>query len=202
MRITLVGRSGKMGQVLEALIEDDPDLKLVEEDCDVVIDFSSPKGTKKALSMKKPLVCGTTGLNDEIFANMQELAKKIPILYSPNFSLGIALCSMMLEKVGPYLKKFASIGIEEVHHMEKKDSLSGTALKLAQILGIDSAAIKAKRIPNVVGIHQINFTLDNEMVSLRHEAFSREAFAKGAIEAAKFIFNKPAKFYEIRDLFY
>lgn len=202
MRITLVGKSGKMGQILCGLIDEDSDLEIVEEDCDLVIDFSSEEGTKAALAKKKPLVCGTTGLSEETFAQMEELAKEVPVLYSPNFSLGIALCSLMLEQVGEKWRDCVSIEIEETHHTQKKDSPSGTALKLAKLLNLDPKKIIANRIDDVVGIHQINCLFDAETVTLRHEALSREAFARGAIRAAKFLLTQPARIYGIRDLFY
>ncbi len=111
----------------------------------------------------------------------------------------MALCFEMLEGAREQLKKFCEITIQETHHRHKVDAPSGSALKLAEFLDID--AIQSERIGEVIGTHQVNFSLNDEQISLKHEAFSRKAFARGALLAAKFIFNKPPKFYTINDVF-
>src|SRR5690606_8004370 len=117
-----------------------------------------------------------------------------------NFSLGMALCFEMIQKMEGALKKFCTIAIEETHHLHKRDAPSGTALTLKEILGVEK--VTSKRLGEVVGIHQISFSLPNEILVLKHEAFSREAFARGALIAAKFIFNKPPKLYSLRDILF
>ncbi len=199
VKITLVGESGKMGQMITELASKDPEVEIVRSG-DVVIDFSTPEGTKKAIDMGKPLVCGTTGLSEEIFQDLQALAKKVPVLYSPNFSIGIALCFEMLETVGEKLKKLSKITIQETHHTQKVDSPSGTAKRLGELL--DTDAITSERIGDVIGVHQVKFLFDHEELILKHEAFSRKAFAEGALIAAKFLFNRPAKIYKLSDVFH
>ena len=198
VRLTLVGGSGKMGQMITELVEDD-EMVEIGGDGDVVIDFSSPEGTKEAIRLGKPLVCGTTGLTNDIFKELEELSKKVPVLYSPNFSLGMAFCFEMLENMAEKLKKFSKIEIQEIHHTQKVDQPSGTAKKMGEILGVGE--ITSERKDDIVGIHQVNFLFNNEKLTLRHEALSRKVFAQGALVAAKFIFNKPAKFYELREVF-
>ena len=199
VKIALVGTSGKMGQMVSSLAKKDPEIELSDAG-DVVIDFSTPEGTRAAIALGKPLVTGTTGLSKEIFSELAELAKRVPVLHSPNFSLGIALCFEMLEQMSARLKKFSQIEIQEIHHTQKADSPSGTALKMAEILGVDE--VHAERVGDIVGIHQVNFLFNNEKLSLRHEALSREAFAQGALIAAKFLFNKPPKLYSLSDVFH
>lgn len=193
-----MGKGGKMGQMVYSLAGEDPCIEVVE-DGDVVIDFSSPEGTKKAIAMGKSLVCGTTGLSEEIIQQLHTLSEKVPVLYSPNFSLGINLCFEMLEFLNKRLGHAAKVTIEETHHTQKVDSPSGTAKRMAELLGVEN--VVAHREEDVVGIHQVDFLLSSEKISLRHVALSRAAFAEGAIAAAKFLFNKPPKFYSLRDIF-
>ena len=198
VNLTLVGKNGKMGKAVAALAQADPEFELALEG-DVVIDFSSPEGTKVAIAMGKPLVCGTTGLSREIFEEMRELATRVPVLYSPNFSLGICLLFEMMEAFAEKLKRFGSVSIEEIHHTEKKDTPSGTALKLGQLLGIDE--IEAKRQGDVIGIHQVKVSFDSEELLIRHKSHSREVFARGALTCAKFLLTKPPKMYQLSDIF-
>jgi len=198
VNFTLVGKNGKMGKAVAALAETDPEFELALEG-DVVIDFSSPEGTRAAIAMGKPLVCGTTGLGEEIFESMRELATRVPVLYSPNFSLGICLLFEMMEAFAEKLKRFGSVSIEEIHHTEKRDSPSGTALKLGHLLGIDE--IEAKRQGDVVGIHQVKVSFDSEELLIRHESHSREVFARGALNCAKFLLTRPPKMYQLSDIF-
>lgn len=198
LKISLIGKSGKMGKALTALIAEDPDIELSEQG-DVLIDFSHPEGTKKAIAAGKPLVCGTTGLSEAIMQELHFLSQKVPVLYSPNFSLGMALCFEIVEALKMKTQFFNHIEIEETHHLQKADSPSGTAKKLGELLDVHT--ISSKRCKDVVGIHQIDFFLADEKICLRHEAASRLAFAKGALAAAKFIHERPAKFYSLKDLF-
>lgn len=195
--IALVGASGKMGRALTHLIEEDIGSELGET-ADVVIDFSSKEGTKKAIEMGLPLVCGTTGLGDEEFAALETLSKTVPVLYAPNFSLGMAICFDMMKRYGPLLTKFSECFIEETHHTEKKDSPSGTALKLGELLGCKE--IESRRKKDVVGIHALNFSFGDETLLIRHEAFSRDCFARGALFAAKKIFTLPPKLYSLTEI--
>lgn len=196
--LSLVGASGKMGLVLQELIAEDPELMLSDHP-DVVIDFSAEKGTKKAIKWGKPLVCGTTGLSEETFKQLQSLAKFVPVVYSPNFSLGIAL----LFEVAPFLAKHcdpSQILIEETHHTEKKDSPSGTALRLKEFL--NTPRIESIREKGEVGTHRVQFNFEDEKLEIAHFAFSRRAFAKGAILAAKKILSLPPNYYSFREILF
>jgi len=198
VNLTLVGKNGKMGRAITALVNGDPQWELSDRG-DVVIDFSSPEGTLAAIEMEKPFVCGTTGLSKEIFQKLDRLSTRVPVLYSPNFSLGACLLIQMMETFAHQLKRFGSVSIEEVHHTQKRDTPSGTALKLGEFLGVQE--IKAKREKDVVGIHQVKVSFDNEELLIRHQAHSREAFAKGALACAKFLLSRPPKMYQLSDIF-
>ncbi len=225
--LAILGSSGKMGQAVRASAAKDPQWKIVaspgrtEESfqsavalCDVVIDFSSPDATGKllaaALRSGKPVVLGTTGHTPEQKALIEAASKKIPLLYSPNFSLGVALCLETAERLGKALFDHCTIDIFESHHIHKKDSPSGTALALAAAIGRgkvciekpaseprgkDEIVIHSTRTQEAVGEHTLVFESAYERIELKHTAFSREAFASGALLAAKFLLNQPPGLY-------
>lgn len=229
LRLCLVGASGKMGNILCKMAHDDPTIKLVATLCsprssllgkdvglvyfgekwdlffeempskrfDLVIDFSLPEGTKKALQLSHPLVCATTGLCQDILQEFETFSKKNPLLYSPNFSLGIAHLSQLLKQANKLIKG-ASVEVRETHHHCKKDSPSGTALKLAQIL--DTKQIQATRGEKTLFHHEVLFSLEDEHLILKHEAHSREVFARGALKAAKFLIEQPPGIYSMEEV--
>lgn len=186
-----------MGSRVISLAQADADFT-VEEDferTDVVIDFSSKENLSKVLSLQKPLVIGTTG-----HASTQEMeiaAKNIPILFSPNFSLGMMA---MLEAAALLAKKGFSIEIIEAHHDQKKDKPSGSALALAKAMGKE-VPIHSIRSGDIIGDHTVLFVGEGERIELKHQVFSRDAFAKGALKAAKFLAKKPPGLYSLKDLF-
>lgn len=149
--ISILGATGKMGQRIIALASTDPRFNIVGqsarataveetlEPCSVAIDFSSMDSAKRnietAQKLKKGLVLGTTGLDAEALAAMRLASLDIPILYSPNFSLGIALCLETVKRFSAALYGHCTIDIIETHHIHKKDRPSGTALALAKAVG-------------------------------------------------------------------
>jgi 4-hydroxy-tetrahydrodipicolinate reductase len=197
VKISLVGRTGRMGTQIAALATQDPDLSLVDahNDADVIIDFSAPAALAQSISFNKPLVIGTTGINHhELIA----AAHHIPLVWAPNFSLGMAQCILLAHQLAATLTP-CTIQIVETHHIHKKDAPSGTALAIAQALG-GNIPIESHRVDDAIGTHTIIFTHHNERIELTHQALSREAFAMGALLAAKKIFNKPPGLYELKDL--
>lgn len=225
IRLGIVGATGKMGQAVMKHATDDPHFivcsticsahsnklgqmshpqltykDFCDQDVDVVIDFSTREGTCQATRLKKPLVCGTTDLSEKEFELLNNLSKKVPVLYSPNFSLGMALCFSLLEQMGSKVKNFSRIAISEKHNKGKKDAPSGSALHMAKLLNIPKNQIVCERLDQTIFYHQIEFFLNKEKVVIQHEAFSRENFAMGALSAAKFLFNKPAGMYGLKDL--
>jgi len=205
------------------LITNDTDTLL--ENSDVVIDFTLPKGTQtlleKALQNPKPIVIGTTGLDEHQHNLIKELSQKAPVLYSTNMSLGVAVLNKLAALASEALSDF-DIEIVEMHHRYKKDAPSGTALTLGESVanarGLlldevrvsgrngnigerkkDEIAIMALRGGDIVGRHTVGFYNDGEFIELNHTATSRDTFAKGAIRAAKWITNKEPKLYSIND---
>ena len=165
------------------------------EHADVLVDVSHPDSLCQHL-LDKPLIVGSTGHGDENMTQLRELSKSVPVLFAPNFSLGIALLKNLVEQVQK--KVHARVHIHEVHHVNKKDSPSGTALMLAQAL--QDAEVTADRIEDEVGTHEVHFHWDDEELVLTHQAKSRAAFAKGALAAIKWIYTQPPGWYTMDNI--
>ncbi len=193
---------------------------------DVVIDFTG--STMGALShaklcalAKKPIVIGTTGFSEEELRQIEECARETALLLSPNMSLGVNLMFKLARMAVSALKdKGFDVEILEIHHRFKKDAPSGTALALAQHVeeawgkmlkrvygreGIspkedDQMDIMALRGGDVVGEHTLYLLGFGERIEITHRATSRDIFAKGAIEAGKWIKGKPAGMYSMFDV--
>ena len=198
VKIFINGESGKMGSSIIKLINDHDFIKVEKiKLADVVIDFSHPNSTLKILQdcikYKKPFVIGTTGLSKIHFKEIEEASKVIPIFHSANMSKGI---SNLKESLSNYISKSSepmSCIIEEIHHTEKIDTPSGTALELRDHIikidnkNIESIDIKSKRIENVFGIHKVSFVKKDGVTEFKHEALSRDIFARGALDEARYI---------------
>lgn len=171
---------------------------------DVLIDFSTPLLLPDLLSFsvatKKPLVMGTTGLSEKNREILLQASSQIPIFYSANFSIGIALLIDIAQQLFSHpLDK--TVSIEESHHTGKKDSPSGTALLIANALSKKlPIPIISHRIGNVIGVHNIHYAFEEEKITLTHEALSRDVFAKGALLAAKWLIDKPPQLFSMNDL--
>lgn len=174
--------------------------------CDVAIDFSVREATlchvHAAQIFKKALVIGTTGHGSEERRIIEKAAQDIPIVFSPNFSLGIALCLTMAAILGSTVFARSAIDIFETHHTHKKDQPSGTALALAQAIGKENISIHSERSGETVGEHRLVFDNDHERIEIKHTAHSRDAFAIGALLAAKKLAHMPAGLYTLKDLIF
>lgn len=191
-------------------------------EADMIIDFSNHLGTKELLdyAVKKsiPTVIATTGHTEEELAYITEASKKIAIFHSANMSLGVALLVELAKQTAAVFPD-ADIEIVETHHNRKLDAPSGTALMIANaiksvreqakyVFGRSGNAkrekneigIHAVRRGNIVGIHEVLVSTDNQTITLKHEAHSRALFAEGAISAAKFIIDKPAGMYDMNSV--
>jgi 4-hydroxy-tetrahydrodipicolinate reductase len=207
----------------EARITDNVRDLLIQSD--VVIDFTIAMGTQSllenALLQPTPLVIGTTGLDEHQHNLLKEAATLMPILYSTNMSLGVAVLNRLVELASKSLSDF-DIEIVEQHHRYKKDAPSGTALTLGEhaargrglnlddvrvsgrngLIGErsrDEIAIMALRGGDIVGRHTVGFYNDGEFIEMNHTATSRDTFAKGAIKAAKWVSQQPNGLYNISD---
>ncbi|MDL0089087.1 4-hydroxy-tetrahydrodipicolinate reductase [Campylobacter gastrosuis] len=192
---------------------------------DVVIDFTIKQGAlnliNHARTDPKPLVIGTTGLGDEGASLIELASSTMPILYSTNMSLGVAVLNRLVALASNALRDF-DIEITEMHHRHKKDAPSGTALTLAEHAAVarnldlkevmitgregligtrskDEIAVMALRGGDIVGRHTAGFYNDGEFIELNHTATSRATFAKGAIKSALWLVNQPNGKYSIYD---
>jgi 4-hydroxy-tetrahydrodipicolinate reductase len=180
------------------------------EQCDSIIDFSAPEATmailKKAKDAKKSIVIGTTNLDKKQEAEIKEVSKDIPVVYSPNMSIGVNLFFKILKTAASVLKKH-QVTIKETHHIHKKDAPSGTAKKLAEIINefdfnLSYDQIEAKREGEIIGDHQVTFENDFDSFKIIHHAKTRDIFAQGALSAAKWIKDKPAGLYSMQDVLF
>ncbi len=192
---------------------------------DVIIDFSNPAALdgmlEFALKNDMPTVICTTGYNDSQIEKINSAAKNIPIFFSFNMSLGINLLVSLAKKATAILGSDYDIEIIEKHHNQKIDAPSGTAIMLANAINdtmdnkmiyeYDRHSKREKRSKNEIGIHSVRggtivgeheviFAGDNEVVSLTHQAFSKNVFAFGAVKAAKFLNGKSAGIYDMNGL--
>ena len=174
---------------------------------DLYIDVSlAPAHTvQTVLDLKRPLVIGSTGLSPEDFIQLRNASKTIPLFYTANFSLGMALLCKLTREAARLFHPQADIDLIETHHKQKKDAPSGSALALAAIVQEShplhkTPPIHAIRSGKTIGEHELRFNTIEEQLILSHQAHSRDAFASGALAAARFLIGKPAGFYTMDDL--
>ena len=200
------------------------------DDCnveaDVIIDFASAKAIDKLLdyveTRKIPVVLCTTGLSEEQLARVKEVSKKVAVLKSANMSLGINTLFKVLKSVSPLLAEAGfDIEIVEKHHHFKVDAPSGTALALGDAINeslpekyeykFDRSQDRIPRPKNeigfssvrggtIVGEHDVIFAGEDEVITFSHTAYSKSVFAKGAVEAAKFLKGQPAGHYTMKEV--
>lgn len=218
IKIGLSGSSGRMGKSIYELVRTESKFHIQacydsknpldgwdSKTIDAVIDFSTPEVFMNILNWcktnQKPLVSGTTGLNSTEENKLKETSSKIPILWSPNMSLGIACFNEWLKKIPQTIKSW-DIRISETHHLLKKDAPSGTALFLHQTLesqNIKSPKPHSTREGDVHGIHKASFIGTDETLSIEHVAQDRKVFARGALNASAWILHQKPGFYKISD---
>jgi 4-hydroxy-tetrahydrodipicolinate reductase len=174
---------------------------------DVFVDFTEPSATETNIDYvaryKKAYVLGTTGLNDAQLKKVEEVSKVIPVVFSPNMSVGVNVLFAILPEIAKRLGPDYSIEIVEAHHKAKKDAPSGTAKKFGQILADTTRKeipIHAIRLGDIVGDHTIIFCGNSERIEIKHQAHTRDLFALGALKAAKWIMGKPAGLYSMQDV--
>jgi len=174
---------------------------------DVFVDFTLPEATEINLDYvakyKKALALGTTGLNDTQLKKVEEVSKIIPVVFSPNMSVGVNVLFALLPEIAKRLGPDYNIEIVEAHHKRKLDAPSGTAKKFGQILADitkKEIPIHAIRLGDIVGDHTIVFCGNSERIEIKHQAHSRDLFAVGALKAAKWVFGKPPGLYSMQDV--
>ncbi len=244
MNILLCGCMGRMGHAVSAAATDEAVIAAgvdmvagdatypvyarpadCKETVDVIIDFSNPSALAGeldyAVKNNIPAVICTTGLGEEQLAALHKAAESIPVFFSGNMSLGVSVLAALTKKAAAILGDSFDIEIIEMHHNQKLDAPSGTALMLANAAkeGVayepeyiyDRTTRRQKRDPREIGIsavrggtivgeHQVIFAGKDEVINLTHRAQSREIFAVGALRAARFLLGKPAGMYNMEDL--
>ena len=234
IKLAISGCRGKMGQRISKLAGADKEFEIVTllerknhpdvgtvvgnirigdsldniKDADVLIDFTAPEATVENLNVcvkhKKPIVIGTTGLTVEQQDKIKAASKEIPIVLSPNMSMGVNLLFKLVKEAAKKLSGNYKVSIKEAHHIHKKDAPSGTAKKLAEIIeevrGEKVKDIDSIREGELAGDHDVIFDSEYDTIKLCHSAKTRDIFAKGALIAAKWIFGKPKGFYSIQDV--
>jgi 4-hydroxy-tetrahydrodipicolinate reductase len=177
---------------------------------EIVVDFTSPRGTGEALAFCVergiPLVTGTTGHSQEGLRSLKSASDGIPVLVSPNMSRGVNLIDGILPRVLRAAGDACDVAIVEKHHRAKKDSPSGTAIRLARTLSESGptakrdVAVHSVRAGDVVGEHTVIFGMSGERIEIKHVAESRDCFAHGTIACVKFLLDKPPGWYTMGDV--
>ena len=237
MRAILCGANGAMGRLIDASlgaevvgrvsIDGENNVprtfaELGRVEADVLIDFSHHSAIADVLEYAKSIGCaaviGTTGHTAEEKELIFNAAKEIPVFFSGNMSLGIAVLCRLAKQAAAFFPD-ADIEIVEVHHNRKVDAPSGTALMLFNAIKEvrpnatancgrsgegkrtpDEIGIHALRMGNVVGVHEIHIHAGSQSLTLKHEAVTRAMLADGAVVATKFMEGKPAGLYTMTEL--
>jgi len=194
---------------------------------DGVIDFSAPPASMKLIKMlsqmKKPMVTGTTGFSEKDIDEIRSYSELMPVIQSPNMSLGVNLLFKLTEIASMALSTDYDVEIFEAHHRFKKDAPSGTARRLLEIVkenmeGLSGAAdingrqgitgertrneigMHAMRGGNIIGEHTVFYTGPDDRLELTHRAASRDVFARGAVSAMEYLNNRAPGFYTMYDV--
>ena len=238
-KIIIVGSRGRMGEALMRLAGEDPRLKLIAgidkgdkvlkviEKCDVLIEFAQHAVTaslaQAAAEYEKGLVIGTTGHSAKERQVIQAASKRIPIVFAPNYSVGVNLLFHLSKIAARALDETYDREIVEMHHRHKLDAPSGTARRLGEILAEAAGGtydelmvhgrqgdvgarpkkvigMHALRGGDVVGDHTVHFAADGERLELTHRASSRDTFALGALRAAQWVVGKQPGLYSMQDV--
>lgn len=238
MKIGIIGSAGRMGQALvDAIVaaghehaggvDKDGDLSALVAASDVLVDFSSPNGVEANLdacvAAGKPIVIGTTGLEERHHFLIDDAACDIPVLQTGNTSLGVTMLAALVEQAARQLGEDWDIEILEMHHRHKVDAPSGTALLLGEAAakgraidlndhsdhgrdGITGArktgniGFASLRGGSVAGDHMVIFASDNERIELTHRAESRAIFAGGAVKAAVWLTRQKPGRYNMQEV--
>jgi 4-hydroxy-tetrahydrodipicolinate reductase len=243
MKIAIAGAGGRMGRALIEAVGADKQLSLVvvmdvtgvgqeiggrkvTDDpaeiarADVLIDFTRPEGTLANLKHAKAAVIGTTGFDSKGRTQIAAVSKRIPVVLSPNFAIGVNVVFKLAESAAQTLGEGYDVEIIEAHHRHKVDAPSGTALKLGELIAavfkkkdfafgrqgetgerpVKQIGYHAIRGGDIVGEHTVIFAGQGERVEVTVRSQSRATYALGALRAAKWLKGKPAGLYDMFDV--
>jgi 4-hydroxy-tetrahydrodipicolinate reductase len=238
-KVIIVGSKGRMGEALLRLGRQDARLDIIAgidkgDDvleaigrCDVLIEFAhhslTPSLAEAAAERGKALVIGTTGHAPQARQAIQAAAKRVPVVFAPNFSVGVNLLFHLTRIAAEILGENFDQEIVEMHHRHKLDAPSGTARRLGEILAAAAGGtyenllvhgrkgdvgarpkkiigMHALRGGDVVGDHTVHFAADGERIELTHRASSRDTFASGALRAAQWVVTQKPGLYSMQDV--
>lgn len=201
-----------MSTAIRDQISQASDLNIVGIDSnpDVLIDFTSPAGVVEhldyCLQHNIAMVIGVTGFSEDQFKIIEQSATQIPIVFSANMSIGVNICYKLLAQAAKLFDSSWNVKISDVHHQHKKDSPSGTAKHMARVIAaerdvdVSSIEITSERRDEVVGEHTVTFVSATETVTINHTANTRDIFAIGAVNAARWVYGKNPGFYSMNDV--
>ncbi|MFP4085800.1 MAG: 4-hydroxy-tetrahydrodipicolinate reductase [Desulfobacteraceae bacterium] len=219
--------AGLVAGVGELSVEIAPSLEAVQEQGEVLIDFTAPEATlahmKEGVSRGLAMVIGTTAIKGEMLEELESLAQKTQCVFAPNMSVGVNVMFKVAEEMARILGSDYDMEILETHHRLKKDAPSGTAMRLAQILaeavgrdlekvGVyerkgmigqrtdEEIGIQTWRAGDITGEHTVMFGGIGERMELIHRAHNRDNFARGAVRAALWVVNQPKGLYDMQDV--
>tara|TARA_B100000900_G_C20586110_1_gene719637 strand:+ start:977 stop:1648 length:672 start_codon:yes stop_codon:yes gene_type:complete len=212
--IYINGASGKMGTNLKERSACNANINVCDDlnhdSLDVIIDFSHPDSILKLLESlpgnNEALIIGTTGFKSENIQFIKGISKDKRILLAPNLSIGVAILKKNIEKFIETNDVLLDCYIEEIHHTQKIDSPSGTAIELKRIIEscnsrklISKIEINSQRTGEIFGIHKVTFSGNNQKIEFFHEAQSRNIFSDGALKAAIWLKDQKAGLYSFED---
>jgi 4-hydroxy-tetrahydrodipicolinate reductase len=239
LKLLINGAKGRMGQTLISCANSDPELEVAAQidigddleaaipQCEAVVDFTHADTTASLAKVceraGKILVIGTTGQDAASRRSIEDSARTIPIVFAPNFSVGVNALFWLTKKAAFILGPDFDLEVLEMHHRLKKDAPSGTARRLAEILSevrdlsydqcvrhgrtgmigersANEIGVHALRGGDVVGDHTVVYAGIGERLELTHKASSRETFARGALRAVKWVRSRPAGLYDMQDV--
>lgn len=201
-------------------------LEELQTSADLLIDFTLPGGTRTAAQWCSrsgvALLSGTTGLTDEDIRALKNAAREIPVLWAPNLSLGIALMTGLVRQAAEVMAVSADIHISDVHHRNKLDAPSGTALALAIAVkegrskhleesldpghienhsGAEQGKVTFSSVHEgeIVGEHTVRYSMADEVIEITHKVLDREVFAMGALKAGEWLVGREPGYYSTRD---
>jgi 4-hydroxy-tetrahydrodipicolinate reductase len=217
----LIAGCGESGVMIRGSLEE------ALKNADVLIDFTFPEVTlvnlKVCADLGKTIVIGSTGFTPEQRKEAETSAAKIPVVLAPNMSVGVNACFKLLKEAARILGDGFDVEIVELHHNKKKDSPSGTAVRMGEVvaeaLGRDynqvanyhregmcgerskeEIGMQTVRGGDIVGEHTVYFIGMGERIEISHRAMSRDMFARGAVRAAGWLAGKPAGMYDMQDV--
>lgn len=210
---------------LAGIVDSEHEHDFTNINADVIIDFSYHSNIKMiyeyAKKTKTPVVLATTGYDEKELTLIEDLSKYTPVLFSANFSLGVILMNKIVREISPILRESFDVELIEKHHNKKLDAPSGTAKMLIKsIEGDDEIPCVYGRVGNqkreplneigvhslrggtIVGEHEVIYAGLDEVLSIKHEAFSKKIFAKGALTGAKWLLGKASGLYDMEDVLF